>query len=259
MEKNDRIYISLDEAREELAKRWQNQELKKAIEDELGENFWPEFKNEPRGFLSRCLPSPDNGLTFFFQCSKYINAKPLDFEYIGDLFTSKNEEKKSLGELRITLKNKKYIVDIIDFQLNEKKKINEIITKTGESLVKFHHKLLDISEYRLEHPDMTQWFQRIGKASEYYYPFLCHFVAHGVLFEFFLDEDESENGFTNTVVLPALEKIKNKFGLKPLIIRLYPQNQNDNEDFYWFSYPSNINEYLIKYVKENKLSLEEIE
>jgi len=56
------IHLSLDEAREELKKRWNNAELKKAIEEELGDNFMPQFAEYPRGVLARQLSTPDNGL-----------------------------------------------------------------------------------------------------------------------------------------------------------------------------------------------------
>ena len=36
-------YFSLDEAREEIKKRWNDVELKKKVEEELGKNFIPFF------------------------------------------------------------------------------------------------------------------------------------------------------------------------------------------------------------------------
>lgn len=37
--RKDNIYVSLDEAREEIKKRWADLELRKRVEVELGENF----------------------------------------------------------------------------------------------------------------------------------------------------------------------------------------------------------------------------
>ncbi len=95
------LYVSLDEAREELHKRWQDEELKQAIESELGETFWPQFKDKPRGYIGRHLPSPNNGFIFFLKCSYYVGAFPLSNEYLEDMFVSLNEEKKGLGRLRV--------------------------------------------------------------------------------------------------------------------------------------------------------------
>ena len=40
------MYVSLDEARSELRRRWQDEELRRKIESELGINFWPQFKHQ---------------------------------------------------------------------------------------------------------------------------------------------------------------------------------------------------------------------
>jgi hypothetical protein len=261
MNENDKIYFSLDEAREELKKRWADTELRKKVEAELGENFIPNFGEKKRAVLTRQICSPDNGFTFFHQCAHYVNAEPYSWEFQGDIFTHLNEEKKGYGRLRLTLEDgTKATVDIMDFHANEKKPLGEAVLKTGEKLVDFHHNLLKNSGYPIDLQDNTNWFRNIGHAADYYYPLLLHFVAHGVLFETFFDEeDSSENTFTNSIVYPAIEKIKNKFGLTPIILRLYPQDQTDEEDFYWWSYPPEINDQLIKYAKKSQLLFKNVE
>jgi len=256
----ENIYVSLDEARSEIKRRWNDVELKKRIEVELGEKFMPSFKNKPRGLLWRSLPSPDNGFTFFFQCSHYINTDPLVLEYLEDKFVSINPEKKGLCNFRVYLGDgQKGMINIADINSYEGKKLNEIILKTGENLVDFYHKLFDVSKYSIELKDITGWCHDIGSASDYYYPYLLHFVAHGVLFEFFVsEEDPRENSFTNDIIMPALKKIEDKFGIKPLVIRTYPEDQTDDEDFYWWCYPPNINSYIVNYAKENKLNFKKI-
>lgn len=251
----ENLYFSLDEAREELKKRWNDAELKKKVEDELGENFWPEFKDKPRAFLGRCLLSPDNGLNFLLSCANYVKAAPLNFEYLGDKYVTINEEKKGLGRLRlINDKREKILADIIDFKSNESRKINEVVTRTGESLIDFHHSLLQFAKYDIDVVDRTEWFRKIGTPDSYYYYYLSHFIAHGVLFETFLmDGDEREMSFTDNIVAPMWEAVEKKFGLKPMVVHLYPENQDDLEDFYWWSYPPNINDHLISYVKENNI------
>jgi hypothetical protein len=251
---DNNIYVSLDEAREELKKRWNNVELKKKVEDELGDKFWPEFKLKPHSVMTRQICVADNGFELFFYSGKYINVDPLVIEFSGDIFVRCNEEKKGVGRLRVVLENKKKaLVDIFNLDNNEKKKFNEIITKSGDNLVEFHHKLFDIIGHEIDINDKTEWFKDIGKASDYYYYYLLHFVAHGVLFDVFqTEEDDSEDVFTRNVVLPALEKIKQKFNVKPLVIRLYPSKQNAEEDFYWWCFPPNINDYIVKYANKHE-------
>jgi hypothetical protein len=255
-----KIYFSLDEARDEIKKRWNNVALKKKIEEELGNKFISNFKNNPRGITFRQLCSPDNGFTFFFQCAKYIDTDPMVLEYHDDIFVHLNEEKKGLGRLRVNLaKGIKAKADIMNFYENEKKKLGDCILKSGEKLTDFHQNLFKISGYEIDFLENSEWFHKIGNAQKYYYYLLLHFVAHGALFETFLDEsDSNEDKFTHDIIMPSLKKIKEKFGISPLIIRLYSANQNDDEDFYWWSYPPYINNYLIDYVNNQKIEFKSI-
>lgn len=252
----ENLYFSLDEARIELKKRQVDSELKKKIEDELGDRFMACFKSASRGVTFRQICSPDNGFAFFYQCANYTGTKPLIFEYHDDIFVSFNEEKKGLGRLRLTLKDgQKAVVDIMDFHAYEKMLLRNVKLKTGESLLDFHHDLFKLSAYNADFIENSKWLHDIGKAADYYYYFLLHFIVHGILFETFsLEEREKgEAQFVENVIALNLEKIEKKFGLRPIVVRSYPENQTDNEDFYWWSYPPNINDYIINYADKNKL------
>ena len=258
----DGIYVSLDEAREELKKRWNDLELRRKIEKELGDKFLPPFHDVPRAVFNHQICTPDNGLTFFYYCSKYIGAEPLAWENSNDLFVSFNEEKKGLGRLRvITNDGKKATVDIMNFHENEKRKLNECVLKNGKKLIDFHHELFNHCHCNVEiYDDDPKWLEDVSDVSRYYYLTFLHFIAHGVLFERFIlspEEDKKEAIFTNEVILPIFEKIKRKFGIKPLIVRLYPENQSEEEDFFWWCYPSNVNDYIIQYAKENNYLIKE--
>lgn len=252
---NTNIYLSLDEARSELARRWQDATLKPAIRQELGDFFMPHYDARPLAISFRQLVSADNGLAFFYQCARYIGAEPVVQEFLGDLFVHFNEEKKGLGRLRVTLEDgAKAMVEIMDFHANERKPLHDCQIKTGESLVAFHHALLSMDGYNLKIFDETDWFKSLGRASNYYYFFLLHSVAHGALFEYFFDEGgTNEDKFTHEVVYPAIERIKEKFGLAPMIVRAFPEHQTDEEDFYWWSHSPRVNAYLIDYARKHNL------
>lgn len=258
MEDKGKIYFSLDDARSELAARRQDKQLMKRIEADLGGQKWPIFKDKPMGVLTKYLPSPDNSLTFFIQMARYIGVVPVVLEFLGDKFVLMNEEKKGLGRLRVFSPNgDKFAVDIVDFKSNENRKINEVVTKTGESIVDFHHGLLKEFGCDVELEDSTAWLREPGKKIDYY-KYLLNFLVHGVLFEYYTEEDENEKIFVRDVFFPSLEKIYQIYGLRPLIVRLYPENQDEEEDFYWWSYPLNINNYILEYAQKNQLSLKKI-
>lgn len=250
------MYVSLDEARVEIKKRWEDVELRKRIEAELGDKFMPAFADEPRAIYFKQVASPDNGFMFYYQCAKYINIKPLAIEYTGDMFFSMNEEKMGLARLRVFQEDgTRTLLDIMKFSENEKLKIKDCTLKTGENLVEFHHQLLEKSGYYVEVIDNTSLYNTLGMATEYYYPMMLHSVAHGVLFESFLDEgDGLEDEFTKSIVKPTIKKILDKYDLKPIILSIYPSNQDELEDFYWWSYPQNINSYLLNYAKTHNLA-----
>lgn len=88
------MYLSLDEARDELRRRLLDQELRAVVRTELGAHFMEPFENSPVASADRHLLSPDNGIEFFHQGSRYIGATPLHTEFTGDLFVVINEEKK---------------------------------------------------------------------------------------------------------------------------------------------------------------------
>jgi hypothetical protein len=207
--------------------------------------------------LNRQVASPDNGFLFFYYCAKYINTEPLAWEDYNDRFISLNEEKKGLGRLRVVLEDgTPAMVDIIDFHANEKKKLSECVLKTGEKLIDFHHHLFKICRYGIEMFDNNEWAKNITDAADYYYFMLLNFVAHGILFDVFqTEEDEGENRFTSEVVLPAIQKVQDKFGLKPLIFRMYPKNQTKEEDFFWWCCPPGVNGYIIDWARKNGLEV----
>ena len=255
MYKISNIHLSLDHARRELKHLREDALLRREIENELGENFWPEFKNQQRGLLWRNIITPDNSFCFFLQCSHYLDVEPLGFEFLGDTYVSINEEKKGLGKLRIILDNKaKATVNIMDLHKWNKKSISEIVVRGGESLIDFHHNLLNSSGYKIELRDNTSWTKMRGKPEEWYYFYLLHFVAHGVLFETF--SADSDIDFLNLVVFPTIKKIESKFGHKPIIVSLYPDpnSQTDDEDFYSWSFPSIINKKILEYIQLNNLT-----
>jgi hypothetical protein len=256
----DRIpihYLSLDQARALLRERWRDVGQKARVSAELGGRFIPAYGVEPLAVTTRQLMSADNGCAFFLQCARYLGAAPLAQEFLGDVFFHDNEEKKGLGRLRVELEDgSRANVDLMDFHANEKRALGACVLKTGENLSDFHHRLLALDGCDLKITDNTTWYRAIGRATDYYHPLLLHFVAHAVLFENFCEEEEStEAAFTDTVIRPALARIQSDYDLDPLIVRAYPADQSDDEDFYWWSHSPQVNRYLLDYAREHQLKI----
>lgn len=258
-EKNNNLHVSLDEARDEVEKRWNNTELKKKIENELGDKFMSVFADSPKSVVFRQICPADNGFEFFFYSAKYINTEPVAIEYHEDIFTHINDEKKGLGRLRVVLEDgTKAMVDIMDFHANEKKKLGECVLKNGERLTNFHRNLFEASGLSVNFMENSKWFHSFGSAKKYYYYFLLHFVAHGVLFENLSEGDDKQKYFADDIMIPEINRIKEKFGVYPLIVRSYPDKQDEKEDFFWWCYPARINRHIIEFAKKHGLSFKNI-
>lgn len=253
-------YYSLDQAREEIKKRQHDKALKEKVNKFLSSRFIPGLGQEPKAALIRSVLSPDSGFDFFYYCSKYIGLEPLIAEYTDDLFVGLSEEKLGLARLRITLEdNSKKLVDIVDFKVYHGKKIPEVKVVDDRSLIDFHHDLFKLTDYKFSPEDISGYFHSFGKPSEYYPYYFANFIVHGVLFEnFAIDSETHEKNFTNNVVVGSLEKIKEMFGVYPIIVRLYPEDQTSTEDFFWWSYNKNINDKLIKFSLENKCKIKDV-
>jgi hypothetical protein len=129
--------------------------------------------------------------------------------------------------------------------------MSEVITRlpTNIKLIDFHHNLLSKYYNNIPFKNYSDWFHKFKNPNEYYFYFLLNFVAHGIYFELFNTADNNrEKSFINQNVILNIKKIKSLTGLDPIIVKLYPDNQTDEEDFYWFSYPTKIEEDIINIV-----------
>ena len=250
-------YFSLDEARLEIRKRWNDTQLRNDVEAVLGDRILPGYKDSPKATLWKATISPDNTFDFFIACAAYINIEPVFLEHHFDKFTSLNEEKKNLGRLFLRENGNNKIFDICNIRENENNSIDEVILRNGQKLIDFYNTLFALSGHSCIRMDISGWTKVQGVADNYYYDYLLHFICHGVAFEIFLsdDEDKNEVNFTKEVIIPKIEKIKKTFGLEPIIVKPYPDHQTKKEDFYWWSYNPFINDHLLNLCKVNNFNL----
>ena len=137
-------------------------------------------------------------------------------------------------------------ITIIDFNKYNGKKLKNIRTLWGESLIDFHKKLFDVHNLKnFSFIQENDWYQKKNeKPVDFYINFFLLVTCYGILFEnFLISKDNIESNFTKNVILPALEKVINFTGIKPLIV---PLEAIDLElDDYWY-YHSPIIKDLIK-------------
>lgn len=248
---NETVYTTLSQAIEILEQRQKDTKLREKIEKILDNNIPEPLKEGKNAVQFRQIATPNHDTHWFVELTRDNKLKTVFFEYHSDKFTSNNDFKHSLGQLRIHEKiNKKgeFIeekITILDFNKYNGEKFKNVMTLWSEPLVDFHRKLFDICGYdnkELCFFDASEWFKKNGpKAIDYYTNFLLLFICHGILFENFLLNGE-EGEFTKKILLPALEKATELAGEKPLIVPIPPM---DNElDAHWVSYTTKIKKLI---------------
>lgn len=239
------MYTTLSEAKTEVWKRWNDKELRKKVEEYLGEIPGP-FRRQPRVAISRNIITPNQELLYFLDLAGHTNLKPIGMEGIEDKFCTKNYDKVSLGKLSF-LKNKKAgrhssesnHVNIIDMANSDGKRLCDIKTLWGEDLVDFHRKMLESYGINMEIFDDFKWFKHVSGKSEileYYKKFFAFFICYGILFDNFIVK-RNEKKFTDEIVTKSFSEIESIFGVKPLVVPLLPRDDDDH--WYFRSYMDN--------------------
>lgn len=127
------------------------------------------------------------------------------------------------------------------------KPLRDLQTYWGQSLVSFHHELLThaLNSHAPAVFDSSPQYERAGgSAAAYYRHFLFRIcIADGILVEDYLLSGK-ELAFTRDVVLPAFDAVTAEFGLRPLIVRLTPPEEEDAP--HWFWYPGELKAFVLE-------------
>jgi hypothetical protein len=242
------IYTTLEEAGEEIRRRWQDMALRQRVSEYLGGDIPKVLISDPRAVLFRNIVITDTEFQRFHELSDKVSLEPLGLEFLEDRFCTRNADKLRLGRIdifeKMNRKNEPIIrcERIIDFRGNDNKKLTDVETIWGQKLVDLYHGLLQADSRRTETFDMSAWIERNGRiAAKYYEKFFALFICHGVLIENFIASGE-ETGFINEVVHPAFSGVCRVFGIKPLVCRLFADEEIARCDQWYF--PAEIKEKL---------------
>ena len=245
------LYAPLEEAKEEIWVRWNNASLRKRVAELYGQIPKP-FQESPKALLSRYIKTPNLELFRFLMMSKEVGLAPLFGEVTSDKFCTRNREKLYLAKIPIIMgqdKNGNDIIQyhrIIDFPKSDQRPFDSIVTLWGENLTHFHRRICD-SLCPGSIVDTLDWasFLKEDCIREKYEHLLALLTCHGILLENFLlyvKNHKYEYTFTHDVIWPAFHKVQEILGVKPLVIRLLDEENEDNLS--WQYYPSDIKGFL---------------
>lgn len=245
------IYSSLEEAIYLLEARRQDDELKRKIASYIGCALPECLLETPRALLFRQVATPNFETLRFFHNLSGKKIAPLILEYSNDKFTSRNPLKHALGKLRfidVDMRGQIRIQKetILDFNTNEGRKIAEVNTVWGQSLIDFHHKFFKSAlavngDFSF---DASGWFSKAGGvACNYYSKYLTLFLQNAVLFENFVLTDNEERKFIASVFLPSYFEIFEIFGIKPIIVPLLSLEDESSRE--WTFYPIRFQPFIL--------------
>lgn len=249
---NKFVYTSLNEAIEELEIRWKDYQLKNEVDSYLNYNIPYPLIDKPKVVLFRQLFTPNYEFLRYRNVIDVLDIEPVFWGYYDDKFTPNNSLKRYLGKMPINKGigkkggAKVEYKNIINFNESNGKKIKDVKTIWGQSLIDFHHELLNIISPNMNQYlfDASEWFHsNNGFAKDYYKNYVTLFVRNAILFEnFILDGEELE--FTKNIFLPAFIEVYKKTGKKPLIVALEPTEIEG--DLFWLSYPTHVSNHIEK-------------
>lgn len=247
----ENFYTPLLEAEKEIRRRWNDKELKKKVEKFLGGDVPEVFSDNPKAVLFRYIATPDFEYIRALKLARVLGLKLVYLEFLNDKFCTINLDKRTLGRMHF-FRGKNHKGDCIvskknvfDLATNDGKPFKKIKTFSGENLVDFHYHLFEPYFKETETYDISKFAKKNGKNAKATYPFfLALFTCFGILFEAYdVAKSKEERKFFREVVGPAFEKIKKEIGVKPLIVRLY--ENGDENNIFWCCYP----EFLKKALK----------
>lgn len=220
------VYYEPEVAVKELMNRFNDLSLKKEVSIFLG-HLPQDFPLYPFAALARPIASARREDFHFFDVAQRLNLPAVWLEYQEDRFSASNIDKIGLCKTYVfrgwgrnggPKLDRCDVVRNLDLCLG--KKMKEIVTDKGESLVDFHHRIHAhaFSNGDGHYLDLSLWLKHWGKADNYYRPYLTLFICYGILFEEF--DDEVSADFRENIFLPAWQNVCRIFGVAPLIVRL---------------------------------------
>ncbi|EKD59045.1 MAG: hypothetical protein ACD_56C00004G0006 [uncultured bacterium] len=220
------MYTPLSVAKEEIWRRWDEQDLKVKVELFLKYDIPEIFCDKPKAVIFRNIATPNLELQIAQEYAFLLGLDLVVIEYTIDKFCTRNRDKLHLVKMMFfNDKCKSQVVakeNIISIKEQDNKCFRDIDTMWGENLVSFHHRIFKKFGYEnVEFFDASIFKERGLGPYEIYLEILGLCVKNAVLLEnFLIKADKGEAKFTEQIIIPAFAEVMNKTGYNPLIIPL---------------------------------------
>ena len=196
-------------------------------------------------FLFRFIATPCFETLRFLELAGGCGLTPVIGEYHRDKYAPCNPIKRALVKLGFVMgkESENDPLPLVEhFKIvgrhPNSQPLCDMRTRWKQSLVAFLHEMFSSMLNGERHPILAEYSQHYADAgarpAAYYSDLLRVAIADGILFEDFL-LDETEWCFTRDVVLPAVNEVTARFGLRPLIVRITSPEEEASPHWYWYS------------------------
>jgi len=231
----EQIYTPLDEALAELQRRRADAALCRAVEHHRRQLPAELFEGTPAAVLWRHIMTPGLEFLRFSALARRSGLRPLCLEYLSDKFVPHNPDKHMLAMMHFRFPDTVRRLRVVDFAAIDGTPLGAIHCRTGQSLVDFHHRLLESQCPETLPVDISDWVKQLACPEQYYFEYLSLFITSGIIFEVFLLDDPKERAFAEDRVFPAVARVVETYGVKPLIVRLV-EPEEEGQSWLW-EYP----------------------
>ncbi len=223
-------YISASQAKAQLRER---AELRKAVEAfwlANGIPFPAALQSGGYAALGRHVPTFRFEDAVFTLMAEAAGLTPTWLGYAEDKFVTVSNFKVSLVRPQVTerarangepIARTRKLVPNPDWYHGQP--LSHIRLDDGTSLVEWHkRRLIEAVPHAAIHDKSSLYRHWGGRADNYYIAYLSLFIAHGVLFEDYHGGESGEvlDGFTARVFEPTVTRLKEMFGVGPLVVAL---------------------------------------
>ncbi|MCA9352297.1 hypothetical protein KC866_02815 [Patescibacteria group bacterium] len=180
---------------------------------------------KPAAFLTRHVAVANEESKVFIHLANKMDLQPVWSQYLKDQFYTVSSRKMRLLYLLNSVGQKVRLVKNPDI-FNGMRLEDVSITINGNEMkmVDYHQTLWKEKIQTIDRSaicyDMSDWLQWFGKARDYYFGEMTLLLSHGVMFKDFhsgVNSQSFKTGFTDEIVLPAIQQVQDEFGLNPMI------------------------------------------
>lgn len=237
------IYTPIEEASRQIFERWNNKCLKSNV-IEFVRRVPHVLAHGPAAIYWQNIVTPNVDFLRFRELARLAHLKPVIFEFLNDKFCSKNPQKLAYTKMffhfgqgrnggdRLKRRN------VVDITWAQGKVFDQITVENGKNLIEFHHELLRSTGCESSLIDISRYYGCRSPNDAYQHVFALT-TCCGILFETYLDND-SEIEFCRSVVVPVFREIQDRFGVRPLIVPLYPGRGEPVRMPHWSWYPQEL-------------------